>query len=106
MDRAVMGTSLVLRIARFEVASMVAGEQEDRVFLQTLLAQGRSEPADRVIHALHTPIIIAELTRPRAAERTQILRHERISILVGVLFRWLIGIEIVLMMSFEIGDGE
>ena len=53
-----MRTALVLRIARLEVAAMIAGKNHDRIVLDILFPQRRKQRSHRIVNAFHAPVVI------------------------------------------------
>ena len=66
VDRAIVRTAFVLRVAGFEVAAMIAGEQHDGVVEQPLLFERVDQRADGIVDVGDAAVIVGKLARPGA----------------------------------------
>ena len=102
VDRTLVRAPLILRIAGLEVAAVVADKREDRVLVQPRLHQRLADRPHRLIHLGDAAEVIGQLARPRARQRPQILRDERVRIAPGELLRRNELVAIVLVVHLQI----
>src|ERR1700722_2345366 len=102
MDGTLMRTTLILRVACLEVAAVIAGKQHDGVAVKPLLLESAEDSSRGCVDISHAAVVIAQLARPTAGQRTEILRDEWIAELIGEFLGRNVIVGVVLMMRVEI----
>ena len=101
-----MWAPLILRIAGLEVTGMIAEKHHDGVIGESRIGQRLTDGAHGLVHLGHAGEIVGKLAGPRPRKRAQILGNEGIGIALGVFGRRIEGVFVVLVVHFEIREGQ